>query len=71
MFLASILEYVPFEVWPSSLFCDIPNDAVFESQGKLYKLLHRDINKVVLVRWNWLTKRIWGGNNGNRRQAAN
>lgn len=56
-----LFNWLPFDVYPSSLFCEIPLGSLFSSVGGVYRLLHRDAVKVTVVKWNWFTKLFWGG----------
>lgn len=61
MLLDWIHDLVPYEVSPSSLFCDIEVGDVFQEPDGLWRLLYRDATKVSVVKLSWWTRLWWGG----------
>lgn len=67
MFVDLAYRMFPFEVTPSTPFCEIPVGQLFayidpySGKKKEYRLLYRDSWKVLIVEWNWFTK-LWRNN---------
>ena len=61
MILGWLHDSFPYEIFPSSHFCDIEVGDVFQEQDGIWRLLYRDAAKVQIVKVNWFTKLFWGG----------